>query len=193
MKWVYQLLFLFVLSISMGIQAEQARTYCITDSGTLSAQNEDRLCPINTYPVIFVLGELVTEPTIEKGINSVLPEVSNYYCSAGGKSGAMLKSTLNSIIKLHKRFNYQSVWEQLEYTDEDPDNTDNIILLYTGRSVPKNFRSGQTNDQNAWSREHVWAKSHGFPKPSQFAYTDIHHLRPADISVNNTRRNKDFD
>ncbi|MEA9445711.1 endonuclease [Candidatus Fukatsuia symbiotica] len=59
--------------------------------------------------------------------------------------------------------------------------------------MPQNFRSGQTDDQDAWSREHVWAKSHGFPKPSQFAYTDIHHLRPADISVNNTRRNKDFD
>ena len=50
-----------------------------------------------------------------------------------------------------------------------------------------------SNSQDAWNREHVWAKSHGFPDSSQYAYTDLHHLRPADVSVNSSRGNKDFD
>jgi len=35
--------------------------------------------------------------------------------------------------------------------------------------------------------------SHGFPGSSDWAYTDIHHLRPSDASVNSTRGKKDYD
>ena len=45
---------------------------------------------------------------------------------------------------------------------------------------------------DAWNREHFWAKSHGFPRKSQCAYTDAHHLRAADKSVNTDRSNNDF-
>lgn len=117
-----------------------------------------------------------------------------YYDSAIGLSGSQLKSKLNQIIKTgHNRMSYSEVWTALMYTDQDPNNLDNVILLYTARSEHKNFRAGQTNDQNAWNREHVWAKSHGFPSSGQWGYTDIHHLRPSDVSVNSKRGNKDFD
>jgi len=46
---------------------------------------------------------------------------------------------------------------------------------------------------DSWNREHVWVKSHGFPAKKDTAYTDIHHLRPADRSLNSTRGVKDFD
>ena len=39
----------------------------------------------------------------------------------------------------------------------------------------------------------MWPKSHGFSASSLEAYTDIHHLRPTDISVNSSRGNLDFD
>jgi len=115
-----------------------------------------------------------------------------YYQTAIGQSGATLKSALNTVIKDHVRFTYSQVWDGLGYADEDPNNTNNVILLYTNRSEPKVNRAGMSNSQDAWNREHVWAKSHGFPSSSQHAYTDMHHLRPADVSVNSSRGNKDF-
>lgn len=120
-------------------------------------------------------------------------DTDSYYASALGKTGSALKAALNAILQDSVNFTYSQVWDQLEYTDEDPNNSNNVILLYSGRSEAKSFRAGQTNDQDAWNREHVWAKSHGFPSSSQWAYTDIHHLRPADVSINSSRGNKDFD
>jgi endonuclease I len=116
-----------------------------------------------------------------------------YYAAALGKSGSELKAALNNILRGHVRLTYSQVWDAISYTDEDPNNSNNVILLYAGRSEAKSFRAGQTNSLDAWNREHVWAKSHGFPNESQYAYTDIHHLRPADVSINSSRANKDFD
>ena len=44
-----------------------------------------------------------------------------------------------------------------------------------------------------WNREHVWAKSHGDFGTATGPGTDVHHLRPEDVTVNSTRSNKDFD
>ncbi len=116
-----------------------------------------------------------------------------YYVGTTGKTGAELKATLNNLLRGHVRFTYAQVWDALGYTDEDPANTNNVILLYAGRSQAKTFRAGTSTSLDAWNREHVWAKSHGFPNESQYAHTDLHHLRPADVSINSTRSNKDFD
>lgn len=120
---------------------------------------------------------------------------NSYYANAIGQTGNNLKSALNGVIQQgHTRLSYTpGVWDALMFTDEDPNNSSNVLLIYKGNSVDKNFRAGQTNSQDAWNREHVWAKSHGFPSSSQWAYTDIHHLRPSDVSINSTRSNKDFD
>ncbi len=117
---------------------------------------------------------------------------NTYYAQAIGKSGTELKSALNLIIRGHTRYSYAQVWDGLNYSDEDPANPDNVILLYTGRSEPKTNRAGMSSSLDAWNREHVWAKSHGFPDSSSHAYTDLHHLRPADVTVNSSRSNKDF-
>jgi serine protease len=118
-----------------------------------------------------------------------------YYPNAIGKTGAALRTALNEASgRNHRRMSYAEVWEALKYTDEDPANTNNVILLYTGRSQSKAYNaSANSSDPDAWNREHVWPKSHGFPNEPQWAYTDVHHLRPADVSVNATRGNKDFD
>lgn len=116
-----------------------------------------------------------------------------YYVGTTGKTGAELKAALNNVLRGHVRFTYAQVWDAISYTDEDPANTNNVILLYAGRSQAKTFRAGLSNSLDAWNREHVWAKSHGFPNESQYGYTDLHHLRPADVSINSSRGNKDFD
>ncbi|WP_447008442.1 endonuclease I family protein [Saccharothrix isguenensis] len=115
---------------------------------------------------------------------------TTYYRNAIGKSGASLKTALNGIIRTNTKLSYDQVWNALKVTDEDPNNSANVILLYSGRSQSKTLNGGDPND---WNREHVWAKSHGDFGTATGPGTDIHHLRPTDVSVNSTRGNKDFD
>jgi len=123
---------------------------------------------------------------------------SVYYTKANAafdSDVASFRAALHQDIKLdHTQLTYNQVWTALIKTDEDPSNPDNIILLYTGKSIAKTENASvMGNSADSWNREHVWSKSHGFPDSSQLGYTDIHHLRPADASINSTRSNYDFD
>ncbi len=128
---------------------------------------------------------------------------SDYYASTAGKTGNVLKAELHTIIKGHTVFSYSDVWDAIRQTDADPNNPDNVILLYTGRSQDADYRDGGSGVDyeglyggtydDSYNREHVWAKSHGFPDSDDVAYTDIHHLRPCDRSVNSSRSEDDFD
>ncbi|SDJ15054.1 Endonuclease I [Actinokineospora alba] len=113
-----------------------------------------------------------------------------YYKTAIGKTGPALKTELNRIISTQTKLSYDQVWNALKATDQDPANSANVILLYSGRSQSKTTNGGDPDD---WNREHVWAKSHGDFGTATGPGTDIHHLRPEDVSVNANRGNKDFD
>ncbi|MFJ4866596.1 endonuclease [Streptomyces sp. NPDC088748] len=113
-----------------------------------------------------------------------------YYQDATGKTGTSLKSSLHTIIKNQTKIPYDAVWNALKVTDQDPANSSNVILLYSGTSRSKSLNGGAVGN---WNREHVWAKSHGDFGTSTGPGTDLHHLRPADVQVNSTRGNKDFD
>lgn len=114
----------------------------------------------------------------------------DYYAPAAGKTGAALKSALHTIISNQTKLSYDQVWNALKDTDQDPANSSNVILLYSGRSQSKSTNGGGVND---WNREHVWAKSHGDFGTATGPGTDVHHLRPEDVSVNGARGNLDFD
>jgi endonuclease I len=121
---------------------------------------------------------------------------ATYYLTANAADTATLRAAITTDISAnHKQLTYAEVWTALTYTDEDPANANNIILLYSGRSIAKadNGSGAASSNQNFWNREHSWAKSHGFPDSNQLGYTDIHHLRPTDISMNSDRGNRDFD
>ncbi len=116
---------------------------------------------------------------------------ANYYNNAQGLTGEQLKQALHNIIDDHEEFSYNNLRDFiLRKTDEDPENSNNVILLYTGRSQAKSTFGGGPND---WNREHVWAKSHGGFGNNKPAGTDAHHIRPTDASVNSSRGNLDFD
>ncbi|WP_281658724.1 endonuclease [Halobacillus sp. Cin3] len=114
----------------------------------------------------------------------------DYYSSADGLMGDALKQELHNVIDDHTELTYSDVWDALRHTDEDPNNTGNVLLLYTGNSISKYENGGYVDE---WNREHVWAKSHGDFGTRMGAGTDIHHLRPTDVSVNSARSNLDFD
>ena len=114
----------------------------------------------------------------------------DYYKDAIGKTGEELKTALNQIISDNDQISYSEVWDALKLTDQDPANEANVILLYSGRSQSKDDNGG---DADQWNREHVWAKSHGDFGTATGPGTDVHHLRPTDVSVNSERGSKDFD
>jgi uncharacterized protein len=140
-------------------------------------------------------------PDLSKIADASTFDDASYYADvitavANGQSANDLRSSISMVISNnHKNLTYSEVWTALTKTDEDPANTDNVILFYKGTSLAKNANGSGTQSSNPdnWNREHVWAKSHGFPSTSQEGYTDIHHLRPTDISVNASRGNLDFD
>ncbi|MFI6872958.1 endonuclease I family protein [Streptomyces sp. NPDC050400] len=115
---------------------------------------------------------------------------STYYKNAIGKTGPSLKSALHTIISSQSKISYSAVWDALKVTDQDPNNSNNVILLYSGVSRAKSLNGGDVGD---WNREHTWAKSHGDFGEVTGPGTDLHHLRPADVQVNSIRGNKDFD
>lgn len=116
---------------------------------------------------------------------------NGYYDESDGLVNDDLKLALHNIIDNHVEYSYNNLRDFiLKATDEDPDNSNNVILLYTGRSQAKNTFGGDPND---WNREHVWAKSHGGFGNTPPAGTDAHHIRPTDVSVNGERGNLDFD
>ena len=74
----------------------------------------------------------------------------------------------------------------LQYADEDPDNSQNMIYLYTRDSVKKNAAS-------SWNREHVWPQSlSNNCWGTGRAGTDLLHLRPTYNTTNSTRGNDKY-
>lgn len=115
---------------------------------------------------------------------------AGYYDAAEGKTGTELHAALHEIIGDGAHLTYDEVWEALRVTDEDPANPANVIMVYSGASMPENANGG---DADQWNREHTWAKSHGAFGTSPGPGTDLHHLRPSEVGVNSTRGNLDFD
>ncbi|MGK0325323.1 MAG: hypothetical protein ACJA1D_000663 [Polaribacter sp.] len=74
---------------------------------------------------------------------------NGYYDSAKNLSDENLKSALNQIIDNHTEFYYTSsdtdVWDILKETDRDPNNADNVILIYSGISVNAAQEYNNTN------------------------------------------------
>ncbi len=122
--------------------------------------------------------------TLSGGFTGYYEDIEGY--------GSALKADLHDLLRTTHttKYSYDALWTQLRYTDEDPDNSNNIIQIYTGWSIPKsNYGGGVTQ----WNREHTWSKSHGDFGENRPAGTDLHHMRPCDATVNSAKGNKDFD
>ncbi len=114
---------------------------------------------------------------------------AGYYDSALGKTGMVLKNALHDIIDDHNVIPYSSssldTQDALEVLDQDPVNSNNVILIYSRRSEPK-------ATWPAWNREHLWPNSYGIDDQPP-AYSDLHNLRACDANVNSSRGNEFFD
>lgn len=108
----------------------------------------------------------------------------------GGMYGT-LRTDLTTKIKPAGFYSYYSAGQnhlstQLQYADEDPTNSDNMIYFYTRESVPK-------NPATTWNREHVWCQSLSNDNwGTEEGGTDILHLRPTYNDVNSSRNNRPY-
>ncbi|MFA5693536.1 MAG: endonuclease [Acholeplasmataceae bacterium] len=123
-----------------------------------------------------------------------------YYQDAINLRGDLLKVTLNNIITENfiDLLYADAIWV-LEESDVDPNNPNNVILVYPGiygESVPTGYSSQISGYY--WNREHVWPQSrlgvgvsydNDFPSKA----TDVHNLKPADPTENSNRSNDYFD
>lgn len=142
-----------------------------------------------TSAIALADGSTPEEPE-EPGEPGEPTDPGSYYDGTAGLTGSALKSKLHDIISNNTVLSYDQVWDGIKDVDEDPQNTNNVVLLYQGTSSPKSNNGG---DVDNWNREHVWAKSHGDFGTSNGPGTDLHHLRPTDVTVNSDRGNLDFD
>ena len=120
--------------------------------------------------------------------------LTGYYASMEGHLDETFKTSLHKLLKethTTKR-SYSQLWEDLASLDQDPNNSENILCIYTGRSIPIANRDKGTAGNNIWNREHSWPNSHGFSSQDYYAYTDLHHLFASEKNINATRGNKDF-
>ncbi len=127
--------------------------------------------------------------------NSTELVLTPYYESVDGLTGEELKLALNELIDEHTVYSYDEVWDILKESDEDPNNSENVLLLYTGLSYSKDCQDAgaYSTCDDVWNREHVWSKSRGDFGIADGPGTDLHHLRAADKVMNSTRNNRLFD
>lgn len=96
------------------------------------------------------------------------------------------------------------VWDALKISDLDPNNSQNVVLIYgyndndgvflTDRSRDKDLSCHTSSCIGLWNREHVFPKSLGTPNlGTQFAGADAHAIRPSDSQQNSSRGNRPFE
>jgi endonuclease I len=130
-------------------------------------------------------------------------------------TGMSLKNALASkITSTHTIFlTYAQDWGATQATDVNPENSNNVLLLYGYSATTCPTSSSDDNDHRErnslsngggnsceWNREHVYAKSLGTPQlvdgaifsADSDAGEDAHHLRSCDVDRNGNRGNSKF-
>lgn len=114
-----------------------------------------------------------------------------YYSDLTDATGNALLAELNVILNRGVTMQtYGDARDILQESDVDPQNTNNIILVYRGTSINSTWDSGAT-----WNREHVWPQSLlgvSTNNSSRHVGADLHNLKPAHPSENSSRGNKYF-
>lgn len=114
---------------------------------------------------------------------------TGYYQGADGLYGDSLEVFLNQLLNsTYSGVDYGAARYILDDSDQDPNNTNNLILVYLGTSISGVWDYGVT-----WNREHVWPQSFlGVSADNDVvnAASDLQNLKPANPSTNSSRSNK---
>ncbi|HHC80688.1 MAG TPA: T9SS type A sorting domain-containing protein, partial [Flavobacteriia bacterium] len=125
------------------------------------------------------------------------PNAVDFSLNGMALKNALIAKISNNTTALPYSSSSFDTWDALMLTDEDPNNSLNVLLIYNSQSEPKTNTVGNGNNSfpAVWNREHVFPKSlaspaleTGNPGPG----TDIHNLRAAKESVNSARGSLKF-
>lgn len=109
---------------------------------------------------------------------------AGYYDGTEGLEGGPLQVALHEIIRDHQVIPYHSLFAPLRDLWADPDDAGRIRLTYSSASVPA-FAT--------WNREHLWPRSRGNVEQAGPDDSDLFHVVPTDVDVNEERGNRIFD
>ncbi|NBL65717.1 T9SS type A sorting domain-containing protein [Flavobacterium sp. NST-5] len=146
---------------------------------------------------------------------NVTPTIPDgYYASLNGKSGTILKQAVQDIIAnpaVVRAHTYGDVTEILKKADQNPQNSNEVWLMYKEINRAKFLFQDSGSGTGKWNREHIFPQSRGgfsnatsdqsdgidiFENSNanirQHGHSDAHHLRAEDAIENSTRNNKDF-
>lgn len=90
------------------------------------------------------------------------------------------------------KLEYYMRHDYLYDADEDPNNPDNVILVYSGESRPENeyWEGNERDEWETFNTEHIYPQS--YLVGNDVARWDMHHMRSADIDLNGLRSNHPF-
>ncbi len=150
-------------------------------------------------------------PSYDK-VSSTAPE--GYYDGLNGLSGQNLKNAITDLIADASEVRaqtYGDVWDMLKEADVNPENNNQVWLLYTEQGRNKSDQQGSGTSVGKWNREHIYPQSRGGfsdgtstsadgmdvymttdASHTEHAHGDAHGLRPADSSENSSRSNSDY-
>jgi endonuclease I len=157
--------------------------------------------------IVFVVGWLTCACLLQAAYEAPNPlynPPTNYYNPALG-TGLTLRSNLHTIISTgfvgrsygDSRWNMATVDSdgvtKKTSIDQDPNNPNNIILIYNNASIPGTWDAGAT-----WNREHEWPKHWLGVTSAQVSNTyigpasDSFELRPSNPNVNSSRNDDGY-
>lgn len=139
---------------------------------------------------------------------------AGYYNSIEGLSGAALKQELQNIIanpSVVRAHSYADVVEILKTADQNPENNNQVWLIYN--EIPRTKLDYQTTSSiiGKWNREHIYCQSRGnfgdfYNTPADgigiwlstnandiaAGLSDAHHIRAVDGQENSSRNNRNY-
>ena len=111
------------------------------------------------------------------------------YSALSQQTGSTLLSSLRSLTtSTHSTTTSYNNCRDNAYRTDCQEEDQTVVLLYTGYVADQDDFSGSAP---GWNREHVWPQSLGGFGTSG-AGSDMHHIRPDDVTTNGDRGNKRF-
>jgi len=101
------------------------------------------------------------KPTYDK-IQGTQP--SGYYDSLNGKSSTLLRQSIQDIIanqNVVRAQTYADVINILTEADQNPENSNQVWMVYLEKGRAKLDLQTGSNNTNVWNREHTWPRSRG--------------------------------
>lgn len=154
----------------------------ISDGTSLITTSET---PVTSIPVTST--PVTSTPTTSQ-------EFNGYYNSVNLESeGTTLLNALKALVNSgFVSGSYSNAWNVAKIGDEDINNANNIIQIYSRFTRPKSEQNSGSGEDN-WNREHVVTQSAmGCNTSTNGPCTDYHNLWASDTKVNATRGNNKF-